>query len=147
MKKTIVFGVIVLAVAGGAFFGGMQYNAAQAQTKQAAYGAQSGTRGGFRSGGRGGANGMSGFTSGQIISNDNGTITVNMRDGSSKLVLFSDTTQITKSVPGTKDDLAVGKMIMVMGDANKDGSVSAKTIQVRPDMPPTQSGQNAPSGK
>ncbi len=125
-------------VGGGAFYGGMKY--AQGKNSRGSFanltseqrqqlGANIGGQGGFRGGQGGGA------VAGDIISKDSQSITVKMRDGSSKIVFFSDTTEVSKFVAGTSADLAVGKTIIVMGKTNSDGSVTATTIQFRPNLP------------
>ena len=81
-----------------------------------------------------------GFVTGEIISQDDKSITVKLRDGGSKIIFFSDTTSISKMADGVKTDLAVGKEITATGSANSDGSITAQSIQIRPALPP--SGQN-----
>ena len=41
-------------------------------------------------------------------------------------------TQISKTVEGKIEDIEIGKQIMVSGDQNSDGSITAKTIQLSP---------------
>lgn len=88
----------------------------------------------------GGAGG--GFVNGEIISKDDKSITVKLRDGGSKIVFLSGTTEITKSITGASSDLEIGKNTIISGKQNSDGSVTAETIQIRPQVPFT---QNQPS--
>ena len=67
---------------------------------------------------------------GEIISQGDGSLTIKLSDGSTKIVFVNDSTQITKSVDGTVDDLDEGEQIFVSGDENPDGSYTAKTIQL-----------------
>ena len=132
-KTTVAIVVIVVAIA--AFFGGMKY--AQSQTT-AANSAQIGVAG--LQGGQGriraGNFGQSAnATSGQILSMDDKSITVQLRAGGSKIIFYSPSSKITKSVDGVASDLKVGENIMANGTANSDGSLTAQTIQLRPDMP------------
>ena len=136
MKKEILYPVITAVVVGAlAFFGGMKYQQMQ--------------RGNFRSGGQGGnfimqggrtdgpvgTGGQRGMgsrpTIGEIISADDKSITVKMDDGSSKIVLISDTTTINKTDPGAKTDLTVGTKVGVFGTDN-NGTVTAQNIQINP---------------
>lgn len=129
MKKKIT-GIIIGAIflAGVAFYGGMRYgkNSAEAQSPGVA-----GGRGARTAGFRGGV-GQGGFVNGEITAKDDKSITVKMRDSSSKFVFFSPTTAVLKSTAGSVDDLVVGTEIVANGIGNTDGSVSAQSIQIRP---------------
>lgn len=150
IKKTLPILVIaVLAVGGGSFYGGMLYGKSQAIESLAAQrgGANAffadGQRGqnGFRPTGQSGTGGFvgsrngGGLVNGEIISVDDQSVTVKLRDGGSKIVLLSEKTEISEFVSGELGDLAVGKNVMVMGTVNSDGSVTAQTVQLRP-VPP-----------
>lgn len=145
MKKTSIIIIVVIILVGvGAFFGGMKYNQSKAQRNFqslsnltpeqrqqrlgqmgiAGMGAQAG-----RLGNRSGVN----FISGDIISKDDKSITVKMRDGSTKIVFYSDSTEVGKFVSGTDNDLEVGKSVSVNGQTNSDGSITAQSIQIRPE--------------
>jgi len=149
MKKYLpyVIGVVLIV---GAFFGGRQVgkgsgsvNSANMTAEQRQVLFQNGGRtGGNRAGG---ANG--GFLNGDIIVKDTQSITIKMRDGSSKIVFFSPTTEVSKFAAGTATDLEVGKTVSVNGKANPDGSETATTIQVRPPMPTSQTNGAAPTAK
>jgi hypothetical protein len=138
MKKIIIpiIIVLVIAIAGGAFYGGMKYgqnkissqrssfqNLSPEQRQQFAQGA-----------GRAGAN----FLSGEVISKDEKSLTIKLPDGSTKIIFFSDSTQISKTTEGSIGDIEIGKQIMVSGDQNSDGSYTAKTIQLSPSRPTSQ---------
>lgn len=71
-------------------------------------------------------------TFGEIINVDDKTITIKMADGSSKIVLISDSTKINQSVSASKTDLVIGTKIMVNGDTNTDGSISSRNIEINP---------------
>ena len=134
MNKLILVAAIVAVVVGsGAFYGGMKYvqgNRQQrfSQTSGSNIGGQIGLRGG-----QGGAGG--GLVSGDIISKDSQSITVKMREGSSKIVFFSDLTEVSKFVAGTSADLVIGKSVTVIGKTNSDGSITATSVQMRPNLP------------
>ena len=137
MKKNILAYIVVLIVlvGAGAFYGGMVYGKSQTSssaTTPSGFGSGRGGRGGGF-----GANGGGGIVVGQIISNDGQSITVQLRNasssatGSTKIVFFSTSTPIMKSVSGSGSDLQAGANVLVMGTPNPDGSVTAQTIQLR----------------
>ncbi len=131
MNKIITKIVIVAMIVGGAgFYGGTLYgknssaNSRTGNRQGAGLGANAGN---FR-----GQNADRGFVSGEIMSKDDKSITVKLQTGGSKIVLYSGTTKIMKSVDGTTSDLTNGEQITVTGAQNQDGSVTAQSIQLRP---------------
>lgn len=129
VKKIVPIIIVAVIVVAGAFYGGMLYGQGKSsqgprQFEGAGMGFQN------RQQGNRGAN----FAGGEIIGMDNESVTVKMQDGGSKIVFFSDSTKITKSVDGIADDLKVGENIIVTGKTNQDGSVTAQTIQLKPDV-------------
>jgi len=136
MKKLLLgFTVILILAIGGAFYGGIKYSGAK----------RSGAGGDFQNfrslspgqrqtlgqnQGSGQRNGT-GFAGGEIINKDEKSITVKLLDGGSKIIFFSDSTQILKSVDGSLGDLEVGKQVVVNGRQNQDGSITAQSIQLR----------------
>ena len=145
MKKhtSCIIGIVVVAII--AFYGGMQYgqsknsgNTTGGTQGQNSYGGGQGMGAGARTGGfRTGARSAGGSAiTGDILSKDDKSITLKSRDGGSKIIFYSPSTEVGKFVVGTIDDVEVGKTVMVQGQTNSDGSVTAKSIQVRPAMQP-----------
>lgn len=131
----IVSAAILIIVAGGAFYGGMLYG--KSQNARTLSGANFQAFRGNRNGGNGG-----GFISGNIISKDSNSITLELpNNGGSKIIFYSGTTQINKFASGVANDLVVGTLVSVVGITNSDGSVTAQSIQIRPAGSP-QPGQN-----
>lgn len=134
-KMIIITIVLVILAAGGGFFGGMKYQ----ESKNPFTNRQLGSRqGGFTRNGQTPQNGNNGGSlrpvAGEIISSDASSITVKMQDGSSKIVILSDSTTISKSDQATKDDLKTGESVAVFGTQNPDGSVTAQNIQLNPEF-------------
>jgi len=134
MSKNILITIIVALIVGaGTFYGGMKYQ----QSKRAAvfsrqFGQIQGQNGGSNQQNRSRAG--NGQVFGDIIAKDDKSITVKLADGSTKIVLFSDTTAINKASEGSKDDLKEGERVAVFGTANSDDSVTAQNIQLNPPM-------------
>ncbi|MFA5185283.1 MAG: hypothetical protein WC551_02260 [Patescibacteria group bacterium] len=78
---------------------------------------------------------MGGFINGTLLKKDATSLTIKMRDGSSKIVLVTSSTKALKMADTTLDEFTEGADVMVSGTANPDGSVTAQTVQVRPAMP------------
>lgn len=150
-KKTILVVVAVLLVGGAAFYGGMIYdknksgpaaggpsgfqNLSAEQRQQLMQNGGLGGRGGM-GGGPGGQNG--GFVAGEVLSKDDKSLTVKLPDGGSKIIFYSGTTAVSKMTAGSMGDVSVGSSVTVIGSNNSDGSVTATSIQIRPDINPAQ---------
>lgn len=137
MKNNTVTIILVAIVVGAlGFFGGMKY-----QESKSPFGGN----GTFRQRGLQGAtgnrlqngqfrarNGFGGGTVGKILSMDADSITVQLMDGSSKIVNISDKTTIAKTATASKSELKTGESILAIGAANTDGSITAERIQLNP---------------
>jgi hypothetical protein len=131
MKKEnlkILLIILALVIGGGVgFFAGMKYQQSKQRNLARQFFGQMGGRQGA------GANRL-GFrpVNGEIIAADEKSITVKLQDGSSKIVIVSEMTQINKAEQATKEDLKVGEKVAVFGQENSDGSVTAQNIQINP---------------
>ena len=134
MKKTLlIFFAAVIIVAGGAFYGGMKYGQSKNSfPKNFSQNNQQSPQGSPGLNGKG--SGMN-LINGEIIAKDDKSITVKLQNGGSKIIFFSDSTEISKTAEGSINDIEVGKQITVTGEQNSDGSYTAKTIQLSPRLP------------
>ncbi|MCX6785057.1 MAG: hypothetical protein NTV81_03975 [Candidatus Komeilibacteria bacterium] len=138
-STTIIVAAVIILIS---FYGGFKYGQTKTATNKMAFNGQTlggnfaGTAGGQiqRGGNRFMAGG--GFTNGEIVSKDNQTLTIKMRDGGSKIILYSPSTEIGKFVSGTLSDLTTSTNVMITGKSNSDGSLTAQSIQIRPAMMP-----------
>jgi len=148
-KSGIIVAVIIalIAVGGGSFYAGFQVGKGQspsvnfqpgdfanmsATDRQAVFG-QNGQMAGP------GGNGLTsratngGFITGEIIAQDDTSITIKLLDGGSRIVFLADSAQVMKSSEGSRADLTVGQSVTVNGTANDDGSLTAAMVQLRPE--------------
>jgi hypothetical protein len=150
-KQTPILIAIAVVLCGLSFFGGIQYSASQNASKRAQFSGQfegdmsGGQRVvGMRTGNRGGDANM---VSGQVLSVDTQSITVKDRTGGSKIVFLGSSTEVLKSVTGTPADLVVGANVISNGTPNADGSITATTIQLRPEEQTFGGPNGAPNGQ
>jgi hypothetical protein len=129
LYKIIGIGLIAIVIA---FWSGSAYSKSQSPAGNGSRGNFAGRMGMMGGAGRGGA----GFISGDIIAKDAASITVKGRDGSSRIVFYSGSTEVGKFVSGSSADLEVGKSVSLNGTANSDGSITAQSIQIRPAIMP-----------
>ncbi len=135
--KTIsIFIGIVIIISGGAFYGGMKYGESKGGTanlfRQNFQNLSDEQRQQISQGGTGVmGNRTSSGLSGEVIAKDEQSLTLKAQDDSSKIVFFSDSTKILKTIEGSVDDIGIGKQIMISGTQNSDGSYTAQTIQER----------------
>lgn len=133
-KNLIITILIVLVGAGAGFFGGMKYRDYQITKQRANFAGGNFQRTGAGAQGTNARLGTvrGGGVNGNILSADDKGITVKLTDESSKIVLFSATTQINQAAEATKADLKVGTTVAVFGQTNSDGSITAQSIQINP---------------
>ena len=130
MKQQHILSMIFVAIliGGIGFFAGMQYQKMQrGQMIEQLSGGRTQMQGG--QGRMVQKNGQSPVL-GEITSQDDTSLTVKLPDGSSKIVILSQTTAINKQAAGSIGDLKIGENIMVVGSSNADGSVTAQNIQL-----------------
>jgi hypothetical protein len=149
--------VVVIAVGVGGFFGGRATGGSSSDGMPAAAGEFSGqipgdgtVPEGVPSGGTNGS-GFSGrdggsMIAGSIIAADDSSITIQTSDGSTKIVLLSDSTSISKTEEGAQSDLVTGEDVTISGTTNDDGSVTATRIQLGVSLLQGEQGDGPSSG-
>ncbi len=131
LTKIIIGALLLIAVAGyvGFKYGQTTKTFGGRQNQLGAVGAL-GTSSGARSL-RSASNNVGGIISGDIIKKDDQSFTLKLRDGGSKIVWSSSSAEITKMTIAKASDLIIGQGVMVNGPSNSDGSIVAKSIQIR----------------
>jgi len=128
MKKNLIIGAIIaiVIVSASCFYAGMIYGKnANSPRGFEKIGEMSGGNQNLKTGQNGG-----GLTTGEIIFKDEQTLTIKTKDNSSKIIFYSDTTEINKIASGESADMEIGKTVMITGTVNQDSSITAKTIQI-----------------
>ena len=146
MKNTkLVIGTLLIVVGITGFFGGMKY---QQSKRFSMTDIQSGDMHAGMTGQSGSERtrpiSSSGMVSGEIIDRDEVSITVKQADESTKIILLSENTGINKTSEGSVDDLKAGETVMIFGQENPDGSISAANIQLNPRFREGFSGMHQP---
>jgi len=126
MKNKIVIGVLALVIAGGAFWGGY---AVGGSSKPNTFGLMD--KDGNLQSRQTRMGGVGSALSGEIVSVDDGMMTIKTREGSSRVVLMGQSISVGKVVSGSGDDLVAGTNVMISGILNTDGSMTAQSIQIR----------------
>lgn len=128
-KQLAIFLLAIILVGAGAFYGGSQYQQRKLQNARREFLGAGAGRGQF--GQRAGTSGLK-AVNGTIISQDEESISVELPDGSSKIVLLSESSVINKTEEGSREDLSEGTRVVVTGQENSDGSITAQNIQLNP---------------
>jgi hypothetical protein len=131
-NNSLLIIILIIVVGAAGFFGGMKYQ----QSKQLSrFNRQPFEQ--MRREGRGTGPAAAsqpgkgpGMMKGEIIDKEGENLTVKLTDNSTKIILLSENTTINKTSEGLVDDLEVGKQVMVFGQENEDGSLSASNIQL-----------------
>lgn len=134
----IILGIgVLLAVAGGSFFGGTLVGKKQAQATLTAAPQAGAFPGPARDGAVPGAgqrgiqgSAQGGMLIGQIQEIGDGMMVVTDSNGKQTQVKVTETTLIEKQASVTLADLAAGETVMVSGSKADDGSITARSVQV-----------------
>jgi hypothetical protein len=137
MKKIllVIAGIALLAIAAGAGFEyGKTYQSNQANQIRAQFlrsrGLDTNNGSGGGQGGGFGGGGFGGGTFGQLKSVNGNTLTVSTQNGDVTVDLTANT-QIEKTTAGTPADLQAGEQLVVRGQRDSSGTVTAETVQIR----------------
>jgi len=127
---------ILILVGAGSFFSGVAYGKSKVGSfnRAGAFGqgnmaGANNFQGGNNSVGRTQKN-SGGFLSGEITAKSDNSLTVKTANGSSKIILISNESKISKAADASVSDLNSGTQILVTGTSNTDGTLTAKTIQI-----------------
>ena len=152
MKKIlwIVGGILILAIASGASFeGGMAYQRNQANSIRSQFlrsrgidtangnGSSANRSGGFGGGGFGGG------ATGQIKSIQGNTIELSTPTNVTTVNLTAST-QIEKSISAKTSDLQTGEQLIVRGQRDSNGNITADNIQIVSTTGSASQGASAP---
>jgi hypothetical protein len=141
MKKVLIaIGVVilVLAAAGGSFYGGMAYQRNQVSQIRSQFFSQRGSTT-AQAGGQPGANSQArrdffgGAVNGQVKTIDGNVLTVSTAQDVTTVNL-SDTTKIEKAGSVNLSDLQPGDRVMVIGPRDSKGNVTASQILILGDI-------------
>ncbi|MFM2414972.1 MAG: hypothetical protein RI911_665 [Candidatus Parcubacteria bacterium] len=130
-QKEVIGALVGVFLLGGALGHYVMPSSNGTPTGNAQFSGRDGGQRGPGMGGRGGQRGA-GFAAGEVIAKDETSITVKMQDGSTKIILVTESTEVMNAAKGTIADVVIGKNVMVNGAPNQDGSVTAQSLNIRP---------------
>ncbi len=127
LAVTVVFTVGALC-----FYGGIKYDQSKSPSEMEKNGNFDAS--GFQTGASFGMDGTSQnnleIANGEITAIDNNSITIKTQNGGTKIISYSELTEITKTETASTDDFKIGETISVSGASSEDGSINAETIQI-----------------
>lgn len=137
MDNKLIGAVLVTAVVvgGGSFFGGMKYQEAKTPAAGQRFAQGQNPFGQARQGGQMGQgmrSGLSGLINGEVVAKDASSVMLKLTDGGSKIIFYNASTTVNKQSAGSLSDITTGTTIVVSGKADKDGSITAGMMQIRP---------------
>ncbi len=138
MKKTIIISIVTAVVFGvGFFFVGYSYgkNSLPTNIGKNVMGQNSQRLGGNFNGQTRGVNTQNAIN-GEVISKDEKSITIKLKDGGSAIAFIGSGTTIYNTSTSTIESVSVGKQIFISGTKNQDGSFSTQSIQIRGEFGP-----------
>ncbi|MCL4338623.1 DUF5666 domain-containing protein [Patescibacteria group bacterium] len=130
MNNKIIIVILVIVVAVASFYGGTMYSGSRRSNNFGSGGVNGGQ---FRQrfGGNGGSSNNIPVR-GKVTSIDKNSMTIQMNDGSSKIVILSNDTRISQAQSAKISDIKNGNEVMAFGVSNSDGSVTAQDVQLNP---------------
>lgn len=69
---------------------------------------------------------------GEVTDKDGESLVLKVTASESRIIFYSDSTTVSKTITGSIEDVAIGAQIAVSAEENEDGSYTAKTIQLTP---------------
>ena len=140
-NQNMIIGCVLSAIiAGGAgFYGGTKYQSPRSLSRAGQF-AGRGTAGqNIGSSGRG-TNGSAqpglglrgGAVLGEVTAKDDKSLTIKLSDGSSKIVILSDSTTYRTTSESGLDSVEIGMTISSFGESNTDGSLTASNVEINP---------------
>src|SRR4030043_1965067 len=114
MKNNTVIIIAIISLALG-FGGGYLFKNYQVGKMRPNFGSQLPDR---QRNGQGPQTGFGGMVMGEIISQDENSITVKIQDGSTKIVILGDSTTYSKTQSIEKTELSTGNQVRVFGSTN-----------------------------
>lgn len=131
MKKKWII-LICAGCAALAFYLGMLYEGSLAPTGFSGRGSfSSSTLAGLAARGGAGSFAGGGVLTGQVLSMDAESMTVQLPNGNSEVVFYSSSTAVVVPTPSSISKVSSGADVTITGTQNSDGSFVAQSIQVR----------------